>query len=266
MAGFGLAAVIISPLKAGQLIPTWGVEGTLLILGIVASGVSWIAAGFIRNPPQGWTAPAAKGPTPSAPRPVATERTPPEMVRTPLFYLIWGTFALVQLGGLLAIGLIVPYGKLTLGLSPGHAAWAMSLFALVNGLGRPLAGFLGDRFGSVRVMIGTYVVQTVVFLVFPLLAVTPVGYYLSSTLLGWGFAVTLALFPAVTAFCFGVRNLGANYGLVFTAFGVGALGPVVGSWLYDLFGTYTPAFLLAGGTTGLGLGLAMALKTRHRLP
>lgn len=266
VAGFGLAAAVISPLKADRLIPTWGVEGTLLILGCLVSGVSLVAAWLIRNPPPGWVPPVENPSLRSAPRPASVEQTPVEMLRSPVFYLVWATFALVMLGGLLAIGLITPYGKLTLGLSPGRAAWAMSLFALVNGLGRPLAGFLGDRFGSIRVMIGTYVAQTVVFLAFPVFAATASRFYLSAALLGWGYAVTLALFPAVTARSFGVKHLGINYGLVFTAFGFGALGSVGGSWLYDLTGSYTPAFLLAGGTTGLGLGLAVALKVKHRLP
>jgi len=266
VAGFGLAAVVFAPLKADRLIPMWGVEGTLLFLGIMVSAVSLGAAWFIRNPPPGWKPPPGKPSARGSSRPASADQTPEDLLRSRLFYLIWGTFALVIFGGLLAIGLITPYGKLTLGLSPGRAAWAMSLFALVNGLGRPLAGYLGDKFGSVRVMIATYILQAVVFLVFPVFAVTMPNLYMSSALLGWGFAVTLALFPAVTALCFGVKHLGVNYGFVFTAFGVGALGPVMGSWLYDVTGSYTPAFLLAGGLTGLGLALAVALKVKYRLP
>ena len=62
----------------------------------------------------------------------------------------------------------------------------------------------------------------VTFLFFNMFAVTMLRLYIAVALLGWGFAVTLALFPAITSICFGVKNLGVNYGLVFTAFGVGA--------------------------------------------
>lgn len=268
VAGFGLAAVLFSPLKADLLIPSWGVEGTLLFLGLIVAGLSALAALVLRDPPPGWTPPTRVG-GPPARRTAGGPRgdiPPQEVLRTPVFYLIWGTFALVMVGGLMAIGLIKPYGQLTMGLPAGTAAWAMSLFALVNGLGRPLAGYLGDRFGPLRVMVATFVVQTMLFLTFPIVARAVPPYYATSALLGWGYAVTLALFPAVTAWCFGPKNLGVNYGLVFTAFGMGAVGSVVGSSLYDLTGSYTPAFLLAGGTTGLGLLLALALKRGYKLP
>ncbi len=267
VAGFGLAAVLFSPLKADLLIPSWGVEGTLLFLGLLVAGLSALAALVLRNPPPGWTPPRRGSgparPTVSSPR---GDVPPRELLRSLLFYMIWGTFALVMVGGLMAIGLIKPYGQLALGLPAGQAAWAMSLFSLVNGLGRPLAGYLGDRFGPLRVMVATFSIQTAVFLAFPAVAVALAPYYLASAILGWGYAVTLALFPAVTAWCFGPKNLGMNYGLVFTAFGVGALGSVIGSWLFDATGSYTPAFLLAGGTTGLGLLLAVALKRGYKLP
>lgn len=187
-------------------------------------------------------------------------------MRTPLFYEIWGSFALVMVGGLMAIGLLKPYGQVALGLPAGQAAWAMSLFALANGLGRPLAGYLGDRFGPLWVMSVTFALQTLVFLTFPLVAVTVPTYYGASALLGWGYAVTLALFPAVTAWCFGPKNLGTNYGLVFTAFGMGAVGSVLGSWLFDRTGSYTPAFLLAGSAAGLSFLLTLHLKRKHGLP
>ncbi|MCX7750782.1 MAG: OFA family MFS transporter [Candidatus Bipolaricaulota bacterium] len=267
VAGFGLAAVLFSPLKADHLIPAWGVEGTLLFLGLLVAGLSALAALVLRNPPSDWTPPVRPaGASPRRTQESQGDVPPREVVRSPVFYLIWGTFALVMVGGLMAIGLIKPYGQLALGLPAGRAAWAMSLFALLNGLGRPLAGYLGDRFGPVRVMIVTFAVQTVVFLSFPTVAVALPPYYAASALLGWGYAVTLALFPAVTAWCFGPKNLGMNYGLVFTAFGMGALGSVIGSWLYDVTGSYTPAFLLAGGTTGLGLLLAVGLKRAYKLP
>jgi OFA family oxalate/formate antiporter-like MFS transporter len=264
VAGFGLAPVIFSPLKAGWLIPTWDVEGTILFLGFLVAGLSALAALVLRDPPPDW-APAGT-PRRGSPRGKEEEVPPREVLRRPLFYVIWGAFALVMVGGLMAIGLIKPYGQLALGLPAGVAAWAMSLFALFNGLGRPPAGFLGDRFGPVRVMVATFALQTLVFFTFPVFAVAIPSYYLASALLGWGYAVTLALFPTVTAWCFGVKHLGMNYGLVFTAFGMGALGSVLGAWLFDLTQSYTPSFLLAGATTGLGFLLTVLMRRRFGLP
>lgn len=165
----------------------------------------------------------------------------------------------------MAIGLIAPYGELAVGLTPGEAALAMAIFAGFNGFGRPLAGFLGDRFGAVWVMIVTYVIQAATFLSFPVFAVTLPTLYIAAALLGWGFAVTLAIFPALTAICFGTKHMGVNYGLVFTAFGVGALAPAAGSWVFDVTGSYTPAFIAAGVLTVAGLVLCVTLKKKYML-
>ncbi len=90
--------------------------------------------------------------------------------------------------------------------------------------------------------------------------------YIAAAFLGWGFAVTLALFPTLTSICFGTRHLGVNYGLVFTAFGVGALAPSIGSWMFDITGSYTPAFVSAGVLAGIASVLCVVLKKKHRLP
>jgi len=260
VAGFGLAAVLFSPLKVGVFIPAWGVAGTLFVLGLIVAAGSVVGALLVRNPP----------PDALLPRPAASGRRggsqadvpPRELLRAPAFYVMWAAFAAVMVGGLMTIGLLTPYGKLVVKLPPAQAAFATSIFALCNGLGRPLAGFLGDRFGPVRVMVFTYAVQTLVFLGFPVVATGQALLYLCAALLGWGYAVTLALFPAVTAEAFGTKHLGMNYGLVFTAFGAGAVGPFLGSWLRDLTGSFTPAFLMAGAAAGVGLGLVAFLRFR----
>lgn len=261
VAGFGLAAVLFSPLKVGVLIPRWGIPGTLLGLGVIVAGGSVIGAWLVRNPPPGWV----------SPRPIASSSRssshahdvpPGDLVRTPAFYVLWAAFAAVMVGGLMTIGLLTPYGKLVVKLAPASAAFATSIFALFNGLGRPLAGFLGDRFGPVRVMVATYALQTAVFFGFPLVAQGQAVLYLCSALLGWGYAVTLALFPAVTAEAFGTKHLGINYGLVFTAFGAGAVGPFLGSWLRDLTGSFAPAFVMAGIAAGIGFLLILLLRVK----
>ena len=265
--GFGLAAIILAPLKAKYLIPVHGIEGTLFIIGIITSVVCLFAAWLIRNPPPGWEPPGkglGKGVVKTIE--IRQESTPKEVLRSSLFWIIWLIFALVIAGGLMSIGLIPAYGELILGLTPAEAAIAMSIFAGLNGFGRPVAGFLGDKFGVIWVMIVTYIISTTIFLFFHLFAITLPTLYIAAALLGWGFAVTLALFPTLTSICFGVRNLGVNYGLVFTAFGVGALAPAAGSWIFDITGSYTPAFVAAGIMSGIGLVLCIILKKKWELP
>ena len=265
--GFGLAALGFAPLKRGYIIPMFGIGGTFLFLAIMTSVVCFLAALLIKNPPDGWM-PPGWNPDKDIRKTVTanSELTPKEVVRSPVFWNIWLTFALVTAGGFIALGLIPSYGERVVGLTPVMAAVAIAIFSGVNGFGRPVAGFLGDMFGIVWIMIITYVIQTATFLSFPIFAVTLPTLYIAAALLGWGYAVTLALFPGLTSICFGTKHLGANYGLVFTAFGVGALAPSFGSWIFDVTGSYTPAFVFAGITTGIGLVLCVFFKKKYALP
>jgi len=258
--GFGLAAVIFAPLKAEFLIPVFDIEGTFLTLAIVVSAVCLFAAIIIKNPPKGWTAPKLISRTTSKAKLVMDQLSPRELPSNYLFWVLWLTFVFVIAGGLMCIGLIPPYARKIVDLTVGEAALAMAIFAGFNGFGRPVAGILADRFGVVTVMIGTYIIQAATLLLFTTFATTLFTLYLAAALLGWGFAVTLAVFPTLTGICFGVKNLGGNYGLVFTAFGVGAFAPFIGAGLFDVTGSYDPAFVSAGVLAGLGLILCVVLK------
>ena len=165
----------------------------------------------------------------------------------------------------MSIPLIPIFGELVAGLTSVEAAGAIAIFAAFNGFGRPVAGFLADRFGTVWVMIVTYMVQAAALISFPFFAVTLPTLYISAALVGWGFAVSLALFPALTASCFDTKHLGVNYGMVFTAFGVGALAPAAGAGMYDITGSFAPAFFSGAIMAVVGLVLCIALKEKYSL-
>jgi OFA family oxalate/formate antiporter-like MFS transporter len=246
------------------MIDVWGVDGALFLLGILVFIVAISGAWLVRNPPPEWIPPQKADVAQKAKRTLtATKDVPPDIfIRTPVFYGLWAALAAVIGGGLTAIGLLTPFGELYLKLPPAEAAISISLFSLINGIGRPFAGWLGDRFGAVRIMIIVYIVQALVFIVMPW-AVTSLFLLLaSSLLLGTGYAVTFALFPVIVASSFGTKFLGVNYGLVFSAFGVGAVTGFLGSHLLDTTGSFTPAFLLAGGTTLIGIVILVLVRKK----
>jgi OFA family oxalate/formate antiporter-like MFS transporter len=102
----------------------------------------------------------------------------------------------------------------------------------------------------------------VVFLVFPWVATSPLRLFICSLLLGLGYASTFALFPVVVAAVSGTEHLGVNYGLVFSAFGLGAITSLIGSWLLDITGSFNSAFLIAGFATVFGLILLIILHQK----
>jgi OFA family oxalate/formate antiporter-like MFS transporter len=261
--GFGLAAVIFAPLKK-TIIGLLGVDGTLFVLGIFITVVSLIGAKLIRNPPNEWI-PLENTNSNSQlkvkPK-VIEELSPSEFIKTTRFYILWLALAAVIGGGLTAIGLLTAYGEIELQLAPAFAALAVSFYSLANGLGRPVMGWMADRWGSIRVMIGVYIIQSSVFIIFPWVATNYLLLFICSLLLGLGYATTFALFPVVVSKISGTKHLGMNYGLVFSAFGLGAITSLVGSWLLDLTGSFTPAFLLAGFATVFGLILLLILYVK----
>jgi OFA family oxalate/formate antiporter-like MFS transporter len=264
--GFGLAALVVAPLKADHLIPAYGIEGTLLIIGILCLAVSLFAAWLIRNPPRDFQPPGKERKRGAhQARVIILESSPRDLISSSIFWIMWLTFVLVISGGLMSISLIPAFGELVVGLTAIEAAGAVAVFAGFNGFGRPVAGFLSDKFGLVWVIMVTYVIQSMTLLSFPLFAVTLPTLYIAAALLGWGFAVTLALFPTLTASCFGTKHLGVNYGMVFTAFGAGALAPSAGAAIYDVTGYFIWAFLLAGIMAVIGLILCVVLTRRYGL-
>ena len=81
---------------------------------------------------------------------------------------------------------------------------------------------------------------------------------------GFQFGGNLALFPLLTAEYFGTRHLGANYGLMFTAYGVGGVaGPMLAGGVWDLLQSYRWAFWPAAGGCLLAMALALAVRPPH---
>jgi OFA family oxalate/formate antiporter-like MFS transporter len=263
--GFGLAAVVFAPLKADFLIPAYGIAGTFLTLAIIVPTVCFFAAAIIKDPPKGWTVPVVTDSRKSKASLVKQELSPHDFIGKPLFWVIWLAYGCVIAGGLMSMSLIPAYGIKIVGLTAEEAALALSIFAGVNGFGRPLAGMLIDRFGVVTVMIFTYIIQASTLLAFHLFAITLPALYVAAILLGWGFAVTLSAFPALTAICSGLRNFGINNGIVFTAFGAGAFASAIGAWLFDITGSFTPAFVSAGVLAGMGIILCVVLKRKYAI-
>lgn len=256
VAGFGFGATIWVKLAGswGNLIDTYGVLGTWRIYGVVFLAAILLGSIWMVYPEEKGAGAQAVAPAPSG-------MTPAQMLRTPQFYLIWGTFVVSAMAGLMVIGIIKLFGMDALtaaGTSAAEASiitgTAMGVFyAIFNGIGRIVWGSVSDRLGRKRSIVIMSVLQGAMMLVFYFLGSSEWLLYLGAALVGFNFGGNFALFPAVTADWFGTATVGRNYGWVFTAYGVGGiLGPVMAGIFKDLDTTggpaaWLPAFLVAGG-------------------
>ncbi|MFO7659377.1 MAG: OFA family MFS transporter [Candidatus Cloacimonadaceae bacterium] len=265
--GFGIASFVFAPLKANYLLPGWGISGTFIVLAILTSSISLLASRLVVNPPLRWhLSNLGAGKFISKSSLIRNEMLPTQMLRNPLYWLVWATFLMMVYGSILIIVILPSYGKTVLNLSGGKAAFAVAIYALINGLGRPLAGILSDRFGILKIMIFVYALQTLVFLSFPYFVVGFDSILIAAVCLGLSIAVSLSLFPVLTAECFGIKHLGINYGLVFSAYGFGAIAIQGGTILHDITGSYNPALLIAGVMSAIGTLLAMIIKSKYKMP
>lgn len=287
VAGFGFGAFLWIQLAGnmGQLIARLGVANVFLLYGIVFAALVTIGAIWMVDPPEdycppGWNpgANAKKAPKLSGTR----EFSAFQMLRTKQFYMLWLMFAAGAMAGLMVIGVIKLFGierlqgyyaaqdAQTAALEKAEvtAELAMAIFfALANGLGRIGWGVISDFIGRKASLVLMLFSQTAVMAAFFWLAQTPLLFYISACWIGFNFGGNFALFPAATADIFGNKNVGANYGWVFTSYGVGGIvGPILGGLFGDIakssgrLEAWLVPFLLAAAGCLLATVLAIALK------
>ena len=288
VAGFGFGATIWVKLAGswfGGLLNTTnvfglpGVQSVFVIYGITLFLLVLLGSTVMVNPPEGyqpagWTPPDLEEGAPDG----AVEFQARDMLRTPQFYMLWSVFMFAGIAGLMVIYSIKLFGIDALeyrGVADAGAitGTAMAWYAIFNGLGRIAWGSISDRIGRKTTIIlmsglqgATMLITYHVFISFGMVY----GFILAAALIGFNYGGSFALFPAITADYFGNKNVGSNYGWMFTAYGVAGLaGPLLAGHFKDAAqGASQPAvwmtpFIIAGGVCFVG-ALVMAFTTPPR--
>ncbi|MGH9722662.1 MAG: L-lactate MFS transporter [Bryobacteraceae bacterium] len=221
--GFGAGPLVFGPLlealigkdpaQFAETIPrTFFILAGIFYIGVVG------AAQFYRVPPPGWKPP---GWTASGAKTAAVEIPPRGMLATWQFYALWALYFVGTSVGLTAIGEATPQlqemAKTTAVMSAGAALGIMSIF---NGLGRLGWGSFSDRWGRRTAVIGMCATSIVACLFFLRQADSFTQLLIGLCLVAFAYGGYLALMPSFTADYYGPKNVGANYGLVFSAWGL----------------------------------------------
>ena len=266
VSGFGLASVYAAPLSK-WLTVTFGIQKMVLILGIAFLVVVVGLAQLLISPPKGYVPEGAeKNNTSSSPDDnEANDFTPKEMLSTVQFYLLWFMYACGAGAGLMVIAKLAAIAKQQAGIELGFIL--VAVLAIGNGFGRIAAGILSDKIGRQRTMFICFVLQAV--LVF-LLSRTNTGNALAnvfvlsliSALVGANYGANLSLFPSITKDYYGLKNFGVNYGLVFTAWGVGGfMLALLAGKMYDIHHTFSYAYYGASALLILAAIVTILTKT-----
>ena len=271
--GFGMGSMIFAPLleylmgKDPAQLP-YTIPRTFFILSAIFFVFVVGAAQFYRVPPAGWK-PEGWHPASNPASQAAREFRPGEMLTTWQFYALWLTYFLGTSVGLTAIGestpIIQEMAKTSAVMSAGMALGVMSL---CNGAGRLVWGSVSDRIGRNRTVLGMCACS-IIACVFLLRNAQNFWQLLAGlSLAGFAYGGYLALMPSFTADFYGSKSVGANYGILFSAWGI--CGFVVPGYFAGIIDTakksgnvaagYDQVYLGLAGLAGLGALMALVVR------
>ena len=219
--GFG-ASALVTAYAASNLIATQGVLSAFLSLGLFFLVVLVLLSLVLTFPPSGWK-PA--GWQPAVGSGGTVDFTPAEAIRTSSAWALWLCFIIGSLSGLMAIGISSGVGQEIIKVDAKTAAGLVAFFAMFNGGGRPVFGFLTDAVGPGRAAALSLALVLLASALMVLFAGqgTLVLFMFCFACLWAGLGSWLAIAPTATATYFGIKNSAANYGVIFSAYGIGAI-------------------------------------------
>lgn len=260
VAGFGLAPVYLAPASQYAL-AEFGLRKSMLIFGVAFLGIVCGLAQMLRNPPPGFV--AAEPNTATVAKRAAGDFTASQILRSPRFYLLWLIYAIGSGAGLMVIGSVSGMAKKSMG---GRAFIAVAVMAIGNAGGRIAAGLLSDKIGRRWTLLLVLLFQAaLMFAAIPVTAnkeTLPLMIVLLATFIGFNYGANLALFPSFAKDLWGLKNFGTNYGVLFTAWGVGGLVfPKVQQTLtVNSGGSFESSFICAGVLLTVGAFLTLLLR------
>ena len=238
VAAYAAGAAVAAPLLT-RAIDALGLQGSLYLLAGIFLALVGITAAFLRSGATDLVAraPREKGQSVTAGlRAVAGDR---------LFRQMWLAYVLGAGAGLMMIGHAAGLVAAS-GATARQLAWGPVVVSLGNGLGRLAAGWLGDLMPIARVLTGAGAASGLALLGVYFLPATATA-LVALCVVGTGYGLLAAGYPVAVAHYYGPEQVGAVYGKLFTAWGVGGvLGPWIAGEVYDLTGAYGPGLFLAG--------------------
>jgi OFA family oxalate/formate antiporter-like MFS transporter len=226
-AGFGMgSALTIIPIA--NMIKSSGYQQTFLTFGLLQGIVVVIVGLVIMAPTASFIATAPK----IAPGASRYQASPWQMVKTPVFWVMYIMFIMMAAGGLMATAQLAPIAKdfgvdkipvTLLGITLPALTFALTLDRVLNGLTRPFFGWVSDRIGREQTMLIAFLLEGIGIIMLGNMAGNPVAFVILSGLVFFAWGEIYSLFPATVTDTFGATYATTNTGLMYTAKGTAAL-------------------------------------------
>jgi OFA family oxalate/formate antiporter-like MFS transporter len=270
VAGFGAGALVFGYVEQ-FLLTLYTVPATLnigmpmLVLGAVYLVLVVLGSQLLTNPPEGWL-PEGYTPPPTIADGTGSGMMPGEMIRTSSFWLLWLMFVFAATAGLMTLG-NVKSAALAIDVA-ADAVVIVGVMSLLNAAGRIVWGATSDKLGRENTMILMFFILALGMFAFAYMSTISISWIAVmgiASLIGFCFGGNFALFPSATADFFGSKNVGKNYGVMFTAYGIaGITGAFVAGPIVDFFGSYFWAFVITGVLAIIAVLFTLILKTQRR--
>ena len=256
--GGGVAPMVVTPL-ASVLISTYGWRSAMLMVAIAVWAILVPATFLIRR------APAALSGQPAPQAAVSTGGPAPRSalsttLRSPQFIVLAAVFCLCCAAHSGPIFHTVSYAMLC-GATSLAAASIYSVEGLAGLVGRLLFGFMGDRFGVKRVIVGGLVLQAAG--IYTYIYLTEISqFYMLASVLGLAYGGVMPLYAVLARDYFPPQVMGTVLGGITMLSSIGmAIGPIGGGWIFDTFGDYHWLYV---SSAAIGLGAALVALTFPR--
>lgn len=240
LTGFGLSPLVTAPL-ATYLIDHYGMRKTFWILGISFGVILPILAypfqymKFVNN---------NKTENLSNILDFKNETKTVDMIKSNNFRLLYFNFVIGTMIGLMFIGITSNVGIKLIKTSPGKVTLLISFFAIFNAMGRPVFGWITDKFSTRKAIWISYLfIFTAAIMMLLAKEGSLILYIIAFSIFWFNLGGWLAIAPTSTLAMFGTKYYSQNFGVMFTAYGIGAIiGVLVSGFLVDSFRNYDVIF------------------------
>ena len=226
------------------------VSNSFMSLGILSMIIIIFGAMFVSNPKGYKSTKLTKN---------DNDFTTKEMIKNTTFKKVWIMYWLAVIPGLLVLGAAKNIG-LDAELTVSRAASLVSILAISNASSRLLSGYLSDKFGTLNILKGIFVLTIISLLTLALYEDVLLLFYLGIIGIAVGYGGFLALFPTYTNQQFGSYHYGSNYGIVYQAYGLAALS---GIFIKGFVGTYSNTFIISAIAGTIGLIISFSIKEKR---
>jgi MFS transporter, OFA family, oxalate/formate antiporter len=267
-AGYGFGAFFTS-VPIDNMIKSAGYAHTLIVWGLIQAILGVIVAQGLKIPPESWQHADALRTEVG----VMDSQAPKQMLKNPIFYLLFVMMSLMSTSGLMVTSNVDPFAReyqvadvLVLGVSA--LPLSLTLSRVTNGLTRPFFGWVSDHIGRETTMALAFSLEAIAILVLFAFITNPALFVVLTGLVFFGWGEIFSLFPATLTDTFGPKYAATNYGFLYIAQGVGSiLGGPAAAFLKQATGSWSAVFIVVACLDALTAVLAItalrSLRRRH---